>query len=136
MFDSTAHAGVYLQLRAEDISQTRWDNITKGRVTHAFLPGVTTELAALSKPDFMRTQVFTGHGEFGCHLYRIGKEDLPRRNCRSHPRDPRMPQILIRPGTDTRRDQSLASGTINGSCPLQRTDLCGTSDSNPVNHRH
>jgi hypothetical protein len=75
MFDSTAHAGVYLQLRAEDIWQSRWDNTTKGRVTHAFFPAVTTELAALPKLDFVRTQVLTGHGEFGCHLHRIGKEE-------------------------------------------------------------
>jgi hypothetical protein len=75
MFDSTAHAGLYLQLRAEDIWQARWDNSTKGRVTYVFLPAVTTDPAALPHLDFVRTQVLTGHGEFGCHLYQIGKEE-------------------------------------------------------------
>jgi hypothetical protein len=74
-FETVAHAAQYLQLRAEDIWQARWDNSTKGRTTYAFLPEVTTDIATLPALDFVRTQVLTGHGNFRCHLHRIGKED-------------------------------------------------------------
>jgi hypothetical protein len=73
-FETVAHAAQYLQLRAEDIWQARWDNSTKG-LPFAFLPVVTTDIATLPALDFVRTQVLTGHGNFRCHLHRIGKED-------------------------------------------------------------
>jgi hypothetical protein len=76
MFDSIPHAALYLQLRAEDIWQTRWDSSTKGRITYSFLPAVTTDSATLPVLDFVRAQILTGHGEFGCHFHRIGKADI------------------------------------------------------------
>jgi hypothetical protein len=80
MFDSIPHAALYLQLRAVDIWQTRWDSSIKGRITYAFLP---TDTATLPVLEFVRAQILTGHGEFGCHLH------LPRRYRRSDSSDGR-----------------------------------------------
>jgi hypothetical protein len=89
MFDSTAHAALYMQLRAEDIWQARWDESNKGRTTHAFLPSVSTDVQTLPATGHQRTQVLTGHGNFRCHLYRIGKEDCDRcEECPDAPDDP------------------------------------------------
>jgi hypothetical protein len=75
MFDSIAHVASYMTIKAEDIWQERWDNSTKGRITFEFLPRVSTNLTDLPDTNFIKTQVLTGHGEFGCHLNRIGKRD-------------------------------------------------------------
>jgi hypothetical protein len=86
MFDSIPHAALYLQLRAEDIWQTRWDSSIKGRITYAFLP---TDIATLPVLEFVRAQILTGHGEFGCHLHRIGKADSDLcETCRDATDDP------------------------------------------------
>jgi hypothetical protein len=45
------------------------------RITHECLSEVSTNPAELPSPCFARTRVLTGHGEFGCHLFRIGKAD-------------------------------------------------------------
>jgi hypothetical protein len=89
VFDSTAHAALYMQLRAEDIWQARWDESNKGRTTHAFLPSVSTDVQTLPATGHQRTQVLTGHGNYRCHLYRIGKEDCDRcKECPDAPDDP------------------------------------------------
>jgi hypothetical protein len=74
-FDSIRHAAAYVQIKAEDIWQERWNDSSKGRTTYEFRPLVTTDLTQLPKTDFIRTQVLTGHGEFACHLKRIGKRE-------------------------------------------------------------
>jgi hypothetical protein len=75
MFDSIAHAASYMTIKAEDIWQERWDNSTKRRITFEFLPRLSTNLTDLLDTNFIKTQVLTGHREFGCHLNRIGKRD-------------------------------------------------------------
>lgn len=72
-FDSVAHASLYLQIMAEDKWQERWTNSEKGRITYEFLPTVTTDPEQQPHLTWNRTQVLTGHGEFGCHLLRIGR---------------------------------------------------------------
>jgi hypothetical protein len=72
-FDSNRHTAAYIQIKAEDIWQERWNDSCKGRITYEFRPLVTTDMTQLPKTDFIRTQVLTGHGEFACHFRRIGK---------------------------------------------------------------
>jgi hypothetical protein len=75
MFDSVAHAAAYMSIKAEDVWQDRWNESVKGRTTFEFLPNVTTDWEQLPRVNFKRTQVLTGHGEFACHLLRIGKRE-------------------------------------------------------------
>jgi hypothetical protein len=89
-FDSVAHASLYLQIMAEDKWQERWTNSEKGRITYEFLPTVTTDPEQQPHLTWNRTQVLTGHGEFGCHLLRIGKrEDDLCETCEDESDDPR-----------------------------------------------
>jgi hypothetical protein len=81
---------LYLQIMAEDKWQERWTNSEKGRITYEFLPTVTTDPEQLPHLTWNRTQVLTGHGEFGCHLLRIGKrEDDLSETCEDESDDPR-----------------------------------------------
>lgn len=93
-FDTIMHAAQYLQLKAEDIWQERWDNSLKGRITHDFLPEVSTNLSLLPVTNFTRTQVLTGHGSFGCHLYRIGKTETDECDACPNLRDDPKHRIL------------------------------------------
>jgi hypothetical protein len=74
-FDSMSHIHQYLKIKAGNIWQDRWDSSSKGCVTYEFLQEVRTNPDELPSLCFARTQVLTGHGEFGCHLLRIGKAD-------------------------------------------------------------
>jgi hypothetical protein len=71
-----AHLDEYLRLKMEDIWQERWDQSEKGRTTYEFIPTVTAACPLLDRPlSTQKTQVVTGHGNFGAHLLRIGKDD-------------------------------------------------------------
>lgn len=89
-FDTIRHAKEYLQLRAEDVWQTRWDSSEKGRTTYSFVPSVLTvpERGSVTT-SWARTQILTGHGEFATHLKRIGKiEDAECFICNDQLDDP------------------------------------------------
>jgi hypothetical protein len=75
MLDSVAHAAAYMSIKAEDVWQDRLNESVKGRTTFQFLPNVTTHWEQLPRVNFKRNQVLTGHGEFVCHLLRIGKRE-------------------------------------------------------------
>lgn len=74
-FDTIGHAREYLRWKAEVIWQRRWEETSKGRITYEICPNVNTDAALRPKIFFIRTQVLTGHGNFGCHLKRIGKAE-------------------------------------------------------------
>jgi hypothetical protein len=94
MFDSVAHAARYMSIKAEDIWQERWEISTKGRITFELLPRVSTNLTDLPNTNFIKTQVLTGHGEFGCHLHRIGKRDDDLCETCENARDDPLHRIL------------------------------------------
>ncbi|RZB38696.1 uncharacterized protein BDFB_012370, partial [Asbolus verrucosus] len=72
-FDSLRHANVYLGVLLLDVWQCEWELSPRGRVTFRFFPSVPEE----SRLCFTRasTQVLSGHGNFGIHLRRIGKQE-------------------------------------------------------------
>lgn len=74
-FDTITHAKEYLRLKAEDIWQARWDESTKGRITHQFYPRVGSEAETVPRLTFQMNQILTGHGDFMTHLKRIGKSE-------------------------------------------------------------
>lgn len=89
-FDTVLHAREYLQLRAEDEWQSRWDNSGQGRTTYCFVPSVLTVPEGCNlTTTWARTQLLTGHGEFATHLQRIGKtEEATCSNCGDQSDDP------------------------------------------------
>lgn len=77
-FDTPAHCKLYLKLKAIGIWQERWESTTKGRITFNFFPDVANRMDGPPlKLTHHKTQILTGHGNFGVHLHRIGKQDEP-----------------------------------------------------------
>ena len=72
-FDSRAHINEYLNLLTLDYSQARWEATPIDRTIYSFIP-LVPETPRLGF-TFRGSQVLTGHGAFGCHLYRIGKSE-------------------------------------------------------------
>lgn len=76
IFDSSTHCKLHLKLRAIDIWQARWESSMKGRITFEFIPNIANRLdGPLLNLTFHKSLVLTGHGNFGIHLHRVGKQD-------------------------------------------------------------
>jgi hypothetical protein len=79
-FDSPRHLQQYLELVTLDFWQHRWEHSEKGRVTYEFFPVVSET----PRKEFTggSSHVLTGHGNFMCHLHRIGKSETDEcREC-------------------------------------------------------
>ncbi|KAJ3616685.1 hypothetical protein MTP99_014372, partial [Tenebrio molitor] len=75
-FDSRHHCKEYINLRAIDCWQSRWEASPKGRTTFQFVPDVYRRLTG-PEINFShnKTQVLTGHGNFNIHQERLGKSE-------------------------------------------------------------
>ncbi|EFA12187.2 Putative 115 kDa protein in type-1 retrotransposable element R1DM-like Protein [Tribolium castaneum] len=89
-FDSVAHCKEYARLRALDCWQSRWETSTKGRVSFEFFPDVFHRLEGPPITfSHHKSQVLTGHGNFGIHQTRLGKsENAKCDNCPEYDDDP------------------------------------------------
>lgn len=119
MFDSIRHALEYVKIKAEDIWQDRWDRSEKGRNTYHFMPTVPKSEEEIPSPERERIQFLTGHGEFGCHLVRIGKvEDGTCSTCPGSEDTP-LHRLMECPDYEEAR-QKIAMETGVWPLPLQK----------------
>lgn len=88
-FDTIRHAAMYLKIKAEDTWQSRWETCDKGRITYDFFPNICADPHEPPYINFVKTQVLTGHGQFGCHLKRIGKRECDECDTCAKRDDPR-----------------------------------------------
>ncbi|EFA11651.1 Retrovirus-related Pol polyprotein from type-1 retrotransposable element R1 4-like Protein [Tribolium castaneum] len=89
-FDSIMHCREYVNLRALDRWQHRWETSTKERISFEFFPDVFRRLEGPPITfSHHKSQVLTGHGNFGIHQLRFGKnENSLCPNCPDFDDDP------------------------------------------------
>ncbi|KXZ75558.1 Putative 115 kDa protein in type-1 retrotransposable element R1DM-like Protein [Tribolium castaneum] len=89
-FDSIRHCREYVNLHALDRWQYRWETSTKGRISFEFFPDVFRRLEGPPITfSHHKSQVLTGHGNFGIHQLRLGKsENSLCPNCPDFDDDP------------------------------------------------
>jgi hypothetical protein len=109
-FDYRYHCKEYINLRAIDWWQSRWEASPKGRTTFEFIPDVYRRLAG-PEINFShhKTQVLTGHGNFGIHQESLGKSE--NGHCQSCPNieDDTIHRILDYPIFEEARDKLRAN---------------------------
>ncbi|EFA13162.1 Putative 115 kDa protein in type-1 retrotransposable element R1DM-like Protein [Tribolium castaneum] len=90
-FDSIRHCREYVNLHALDRWQHRWETSTKGRILFEFFPDVFRRLEGPPITfSHHKSQVPTGHGNFGIHQLRLGKSENSKLcpNCPDFDDDP------------------------------------------------
>jgi hypothetical protein len=109
-FDSRHHCKEYINLRAIDCWQSRWEAAPKGRTTFQFVPDVYRRLTG-PEINFShnKTQVLTGHGNFNIHQERLGKSENGHcQSCFNIDDDP-IHRILDCPNFEEARNKLRAS---------------------------
>ncbi|EFA13292.2 Putative 115 kDa protein in type-1 retrotransposable element R1DM-like Protein [Tribolium castaneum] len=120
-FDSIAHCKEYVRLRALDCWQNRWETSTKGRISFEFFPDVFHRLEGPPITfSHHKSQVLTGHGNFGIHQLRLGKSEISLcPNCPDFDDDP-VHRILECPLFGEVQEQIRE---INGTWPPDLTQV-------------
>lgn len=62
--------------------QSRWDEATEGRELYSFFPSIAARLRSdWVEPDYIASQLLTGHGHFRARLHRMTLSDTPSCQC-------------------------------------------------------
>lgn len=99
--------------------QLLWDNSDKGRHVHKMIPSIVHWLSDEIQMNPTLTTLLSGHGNFGIHLFRIGKAVNPF--ClRCHVDDDTVHRVTICPLFAYARQEASAKGIL---LPLNNTEI-------------